>query len=121
MTYNDKDTIKDEAEEKIIAAAASIQQADPGEAFWAGYVPALRKKMEKKKSFLEFLTAPVPVAALGLIAVALIVLPLFLTLGGSKQGNIVTEEQAALLAEIEQHYDEYAAILYDDYKDSNLK
>ena len=98
----------------VLEAAVSLKAEDPGAAFWAGYLPALRKKMEKKIGFFEFLSSPVPVVALSLIALALLVSPILLTTGIHKKGKVVSAEQAALLLEIEQHYDEYAAILYDD-------
>jgi len=98
----------------VLKAAGSLKAEDPGDAFWSGYLPAFRKKMERKIGFFEFLSTPVPVVALSLIAVALLVSPVLINTEIHKKGKVVSAEQAALLLEIEQHYDEYAAILYDE-------
>ena len=107
---------------KLLALAGSIEAKDPGKAFWDGYIPAMRAKMEKKIGFFGFFQKPVPVSLMMLAALILLVSPVYL----SRKPNTNTaikigpETEAALLADIEQNYEEYAKLLYDDPVEENL-
>ena len=99
----------------IIKTAGSLKTKNPGKDFWEGYLPALRKKMENKTPGLfKHIAVPVSVAVLALLSVVLLSSPLILTGKTQKRDRIVTAEEKAMLAEIEEHYDEYADALYGD-------
>ena len=99
----------------IIKTAGTLKSEDPGEDFWEGFLPALRKKLENKTPGLfKRIAAPVYVAVLALLSVALLSSPLILTGNTQKRDKLFSAEEKAILSEIEEHYDEYADALYGD-------